>query len=141
MKLSFAKQQLTQYTNVSFFLETIINPINPKAYLTLCSHLQPACALELVSTFLERWVAGKFCILTCHCYQTVDDFPLVENKLRNRGEKKKWNQTFYVGDMKCYISEDELKTQSLCFMPKIFFLFSKRSELLCICISHILSAW
>lgn len=50
-----------------------------------------------------------FCILTCHCYQTVDDFPLVENKLRNRGEKKKWNQTFYVGDMKCYISEDELK--------------------------------
>jgi hypothetical protein len=122
---------------VALLLENIISPGKPKAYLTWCSHLHPACAWELVSTFLERWAAGKSCILMCHCYQTVDDFPSVENKLRNWGKRKKWNQTFYADDLMCYISEDELKKQRLCFMPKFFFLFSNKGKMLSIRISHI----
>lgn len=71
----------------NFFLVMTTNPINQQAYLTWCNRLQQACALEVVSTFLERWAAGRFYILKCHCCQKVDGFPLVENKLR--GEKKK----------------------------------------------------
>lgn len=73
--------------NCNFFLVIITNPINQQAYLTWYNRLQQACALELVSTFLERWAAGRFYILKCHCCQRVDGFPLAESKLR--GEKKR----------------------------------------------------
>lgn len=71
------------------FLVIRANSINQQAYLTWCSRRQQACALELVSTFPERWVAGRFYILKCHCCQRVDGFPLVENKLRGGGKREK----------------------------------------------------
>lgn len=83
----------------------ITNPIDQQEYLTWCNHLQQACALELVSTFLERWAAGRFYILKCHCCQKVDGFPSVENKLR--GEKrreKKRNLLCGCFNVSCYSS-------------------------------------
>lgn len=71
------------------FLVKIANPINQQTYLTWYNRLQQACALELVSTFLERWAAGRFYILKCHCCQREDGFPSVENKLRSEKKKKR----------------------------------------------------
>lgn len=114
----------------NFFLVRIINSINQQAYLTWCNHLQQACALELVSTFLERWAAGRFYILKCHCCQKVDGFPSVENKLRDEKKKK---ETCYVGDSMCRTIV-LLKIERLCYMPKIFLSSKGWGEILFVCI-------
>lgn len=84
----------------NFFQVRITHSVNQQVYLTWCNRLQQACALELVSIFPERWAAGRFYILKCHCCQRGDGFPSVENKLR--GEKKKSKENCYVGDSICH---------------------------------------
>lgn len=116
--------------NCNFFLVMITNPINQQAYLTWYNRLQQACALELVSTFLERWAAGRFYILKCHCCQRVDGFPLAESKLR--GEKKKEKEICYVGDSMCHAIV-RLKIERVCHTLRIF-LSIKMGELLFVCI-------
>lgn len=103
------------------------NPINQQAYLTWCNRPQQACALELVSTFPERWAAGWFYILKCHCCQKVDGFPSVENKLRGEKRKEK-KKPCYVGDSMSHAMV-LLKTERLRYMPRIF-LSSKRGRVL-----------
>ena len=97
------------------FLVKIANPINQQTYLTWYNRLQQACALELVSTFLERWAAGRFYILKCHCCQREDGFPSVENKLRSEKKKK---EICYVGDSMCHVTV-LLKIERLCYMLRI----------------------
>lgn len=105
------------------------NPVTRPEHLTWCNRLQQACAWELVSTVLERWAAGRFCILKCHSCQRVDGFPSVENKLR--GEPKR-RETCYVGDSTCYTIV-LLKRERLCYTPRIL-LSSKSGALLFVCI-------